>query len=168
MKVENPETDWLGPNFYGGGGWGDALWGDTGIDRLVLVIPVDTEIVERRSDHDDNWDSLLSMVYDPYDPTIDDPTAGDPFARYPNAPVGAAGEKTITLSYRSVDHSVFTHDFYATAIEEIQLGLGSDAVVYSVNQATGALTERPDLAPLLDSDIPKRADFNHLFDTFGR
>jgi hypothetical protein len=38
-------TTWLGPNFFGGGGWGDALFSENGVDRLVLAVPTDTEMV---------------------------------------------------------------------------------------------------------------------------
>jgi hypothetical protein len=157
----------LGPNFYGGGAWGDAVWGDTGTDRLVLAVAPDTEVVHERGLHDNNPGSLLSFVYSDYAPTTDGPTVDDVFARYfGTAEIGPAGEHTITLSYRSPDSAVFTQDFYATAIEEIQLGTGSDAIVYTVDQTSGLLTPAVDLDPI--TAIPLRGDFNSLFDTFGR
>ena len=40
-------TTWLGPNFFGGGGHGDALWNDSGTDRLVLAVPTDSPVVKQ-------------------------------------------------------------------------------------------------------------------------
>jgi hypothetical protein len=157
----------LGPSFYGGGGWGEAIWGDPGVDRLVLVVDPDTEIVHARGDHDDNPGSLLSFVYADYAPNVDAPTEQDAFARYNGlAEVGPGDAHTITLSYRSPDGRVFTQDSYITAVEQIQLGLGDGARVYSVDQVTGQLTEDDSLEPI--AAAPDRAAFNELFDTFGR
>ncbi len=155
----------LGPSFYGGGGWGEAVWGDDNIDRLILAIDPATEIVHRRGDHDDNPGSLLAMIYDDYEVSVDGPTETDAFARYyGTVPVGPNGEHTVTLSYRSPDGLVFTHDFYITSVEEIQVGTGTDAIVYRVDQAAGTLTAQS-LTPL--TDIPSRVAYNTLFDTFG-
>ncbi len=157
----------LGPSFYGGGGWGAAIWGDTGTDRLILAVDPATEIVHERGLHDDNPGSFLSFVYADYAPTEDPPTAADVFARYyGTVPIGPNDEHTVTLSYRSPDSAVFTQDFYATAIEEIQLGIGDDAVVYKVDQRTGNLTADATLLPLVA--LPSRSAFNKLFDDFGR
>lgn len=157
----------LGPSFYGGGGWGDAVWGDTGSDRLILAVDPTTEIVHERGLHDNNPGSFLSFVYADYAPTVDGPTETDVFARYyGSVPVGPNDAHTITLSYRSPDGAVFTHDFYATAVEEIQLGIGENAVVYTVDQQSGYLTLDNTLAPL--TSIPSREAFNTLFDTFAR
>jgi len=158
---------WLGPNFFGGGGWGDAIFGDPGTDRLILVIPQDTEIVTARADHDDHPGTFLAFIYADYAESIDTPTADDVHARYYGiAPPGPAGEKTLTLSYRSADGAVFTHDFYMTAFEELQLGAGGDAVVCRVDDVEGTVTPDATLAPM--TDIPQRSAFNELFDTFAR
>ena len=61
---------------------------------------------------------------------------------------------------------MFTHDFYATSVEELQLGIGSDAIVYAVDRATGALLDDAGLEPLVD--LPDRASQAALFETFGR
>ena len=61
---------------------------------------------------------------------------------------------------------MFTHDFYATSIEELQLGVGANAIVYSADQATGTLTANPDLERV--TELPDRGAFNELVDTFGR
>lgn len=157
----------LGPNFYGAGGWEPAIWSDEGIDRLVMMIDPGTQVVHKRSEHDNTPGSLLSFVYADYAPTVDAPTANDVYARYKGtADIGPHNEHTITLSYRSADGRVFTHDFYITAVEEIQLGGAADARVFRVNQADGTLTPDASLTPI--TVIPNRAQFNTLFDTFAR
>ncbi|MBU1222049.1 hypothetical protein KKF34_04690 [Myxococcota bacterium] len=165
--VDEVDDDrWLGPSFYGAGGWGDALWSDKGTDRLILAIPPETQIVTTRGEHDNNPGSLLAFIYADYSPSIDGPTESDPFARYyGTAPIGPNGEHTLTLSYRSLDGTVFTHDFYITSIEELQLGVGDDAVVYKVDSTTGLLTLDNSLS--VNSNLPERTAFNALFDTFG-
>lgn len=157
---------WLGPSFYGGGGWGDALWSDSGTDRLVLPVDPTTEIVHARGDHDNNPGSMLIFVYDEYGESIDGPTETDLYARYyGTAPVGPNGEHTLTLSYRSADGTVFTHDFYATGVEELQLGIGDSAVVYELDSVNGTAA-RSSAAPV--TEIPDRSVFNELMDTFAR
>lgn len=165
--VEEVNDDrWLGPSFFGGGGWGEALWADPGVDRLILVVDPSTEVVSTRGAHDNNPGSLMALIYDPYEVTVDGPTETDVFARYNGtAPIGPDGEHTVTLSYRSPDGSVFTHDFYATAVEELQLGVGTNARVYDIDSVSGAVT-LSDKAPL--ERIPARAAYNELFDTFAR
>jgi hypothetical protein len=165
--VEEVNDDrWLGPSFYGGGGWGDALFADAGTDRLVLVVDPETEVVAQRGLHDDNPGSFLALVYEPYSPTIDAPTENDVFARYyGTAPEGPGGQHTITLSFRSPDGDVFTHDFYATSVEEIQFGIGEDARLYDVDQITGALTESSGEVLL---QVPGRSHYEELFETFAR
>lgn len=162
---EVDEDTWLGPSFYGGGGWGEALWGDPGRDRLVLVVDPATEVVSGRSSHDDNPGSFMNLVYDPYEPSIDGPTENDAFARYRTPPIGPRDEHMTTVSYRSADGAVFTHDFYIISVEEVQLGLGEDARVYDVDPVTGVMT--PSSAPPL-VEVPDRSYYNELFETFGR
>lgn len=157
---------WLGPNFFGGGGWGDALWEHPGTDRLILAVNPQTQIVSARSAHDNNPGSILCFVYDDYSPTADAPMEGNLYAQYyGTAPEGPNGEHTLTLSYRSADGAVFTHDFYATSIELIQLGIDETAVVYEVNQITGELLQTDSVPPY--TSIPGRQEFNTLFNTFG-
>jgi hypothetical protein len=165
--VDEVDDDrFLGPSFYGGGGWGEAVWGDPGTDRLVLVVEPDIEIVRVRGDHDDNPGSLLSFVYADYAPSIDAPTEDDEFARYYGlAEVGPGGEHTVTISYRSPDGRVFTQDSYITAVEEIQLGVGDSARVYVVDQVSGQLIEDPTLHPL--AEVPERTAFDELFLRLG-
>ncbi|MBN2719238.1 MAG: hypothetical protein JXX14_25535 [Deltaproteobacteria bacterium] len=156
---------WLGPNFFGGGGWGDAVWAHPGTDRLILAIDPETEVVSSRPDHDNNPGSFLCFVYTDYSPSADAPMEGNKYAQYyGTAPVGPNNEHTLTLSYRSADGSVFTHDFYATSIEIIQLGIDAAAAVYEVNPQTGALTRTSDVAPY--TAIPNRQAFDTLIDSF--
>jgi hypothetical protein len=164
---EANDDRWLGPAFFGCGGWGDAIWADDGTDRLVLVVPPDTTIAPTRPEHDGQMGSLLAFIYLDYEIKEDAPTVSDPFARYySTVPDGPNGERTITLGYRSESGSVDTADFYITNVDEIQLGLGPDAVVYTVNHETGALTLDASLAPL--EQAPDRGSHNALVDTFGR
>ncbi len=166
--VDEPRASgWLGPNFFGGGGWGDALFGDNGTDRLILAVDPNTEVVGVRSDHDDHPGSLLVFVDPNYQESIDEPTKDDPFARYyGTAPQGPDGQHTLTLSYRSADGSVFTHDFYATAFEELQLGTGDDAQVFRIDPVRGSLQPDSSLQPLVE--LPERAEFEALFESFGK
>jgi len=158
------DNEWLGPNFFGGGGWGDAIWADAGVDRLILAIDPATEVVTARGDHDGNPGSFLALIYSDYAPNIDTPTEEDVFARYySTVPEGPDGQRTVTVSYRSADESVFTHDFYITSVEQVQMGVGDDAIVYDVDYVTGALTVSS-AAPL--TEIPERGAYEALFDTF--
>lgn len=158
------DDEWLGPNFFGGGGWGDAVWAPAGTDRLILVVDPNTKIVSERSEHDDAPGSFLSFVYPDYEVSIDTPTEDDVFARYyGTVPLGPDAAHTVTVSYRSADESVFTHDFYLTSVEEIQLGLGEDAVVYDVDFQTGALT--PSEAAAIAA-VPDRESYEGLFSRF--
>jgi hypothetical protein len=85
---------------------------------------------------------------------------------YQTVPDGPNGERTLTLGYRSATGHVDTADFYVTSVEEIQLGLGPDAPVYTVNQETGALSRASSLEPV--QSAPDRAGHNALVDAFGR
>lgn len=156
---------WLGPSFYGSGAWGDAIWTDPGTDRLILVVDPETEIVTSRPEYDGNWGSIMVMIYDDYSPGADGPTESDVYARYyGTVPEGPNGERTLTFSYRSADSSVFTHDFYLTSIEYLQLGLGEGAKVYSLNSVTGEAKLEPSAETI--QSVPDRNDFNELFDLF--
>jgi len=144
-------TSWLGPSFYGGGGYGDAIWGDIGIDRLVLAIPTDTEIVPAPATPDGG---LMVRVM-AGDFAEDGPMAGQVYARY-CGPCGSGqqGERTIELQYRSADGAVDTGYFGITAIEELQLGVGADAIVCAVDQTAGQLTPLQDSEPFLPPAWP--------------
>jgi hypothetical protein len=148
------DSAWLGPNFFGGGGSGQALWGDPGTDRLVLVIPESTEIISSGATQPGQ---LLVRVVNGYksQPEWDAPTMNDPKARYcVTCGVSPAGEKTITLEYRSANGEINTGYFWVTAFEELQIGVGPGAQVYSIDDVAGTVT----LDPALDAVDPPALD----------
>lgn len=160
---QEPDT-WLGPNFFGGGGWGDAVWGGDGVDRLILDIPPQTQIVSEPADLVDG--SLLVMTQGGYEPVIDTPTEEDPYARYyVTVPEGPNGEKTLTLQYKKSDGSVDTAYFYVTAVELLQLGSDAGSPVYSLDPVVGTATLDDSADPI--TNIPTRSYCEELFDTFG-
>lgn len=143
-----------GPNFFGGGGSGAALWGDPGTDRLVLVIPPSTKFVDKTPTPPG---SLLFRIWNDYGDEIwwDEPVYNDPYARYCiTCGTGPLGQKTLNLEYLSADSSFFTGWFWVTAFEELQIGVGPTAVVYSINQATATLTPIPTATPYVPPDWP--------------
>lgn len=150
----NQSTPWLGPNFFGGGGAGSALWSDSGTDRLVLVIPTDTELISSGATQPGQ---LLVRILNGYEaqPEWDGPTVGDPKAKYCiTCGVSPAGEKTITIEYRSADGGVNTGYFWVTAFEELQIGIGAGAQVYSIDDVAGTVT----LDPSLEKTTPPALD----------
>ena len=148
--VVQTET-WLGPNFFGGGGWADAVWGDDGTDRLVLGVPADTQIVTTTP----TPEGALLVLPTSGDLVDDPPTAGDPFAHYcVECPVSATGRKTVILEYNALGGVVFTGYFYVSAFEELQVGSGDDARVFDIDDVNGALNERPDLDPFVPPSVP--------------
>ena len=139
---DNIQTElWLGPNFFGGGADGAALWDDPGTDRLVLVIPTDTPLIDAPATPPGAllvWGTSGQMI-------IDEPVAHDPFARYCiECGVGPEGQKTMILEYHKADESVFTGYFFVTAFEELQVGLGADATVYALDDVNGTAVLMPD------------------------
>ena len=153
-----PET-WLGPNFFGGGSWGDALFSDPGSDRLLLDIPPDTVLVNTPAESVAG--TLLVFVENDYQVVIDTPTEGDQWGRYyVTAPPGPAGERTMVFQYRSADAGINTAYFYVTDVEELQVGLGKDAKLYSLDDVLGVATLDPLLEPV--REVPTRAQYEHL------
>ena len=131
-------STWLGPNFFGGGAWGDALWQDDGNDRLVLAIPVGTTIVTATPTP---AGALLVRGTDGQTIT-DDPTADDLYARYcVECGTSPTGRRTVILEYNSADGRVHTGYFYVTAFEELQVGVGPGARVYAIDDADGTVAE---------------------------
>lgn len=135
-NVQN--VTWLGPNFFGGGGWGDALFNDNGTDRLVLAIPTDTQIVTQTPTPPGGL--LVRRAGDQFQ--SDAPTEHDMFARY-CVECGEAqdGQRTMIFEYHSKDESVFTGYFYVTSFEELQIGTGEGARVYDIDSVAGTITE---------------------------
>ena len=145
----------LGPNFFGGGGSGDAVWGDPGTDRLILVIPPDTEIVDKTPTPPGAM--LVTIIWD-YTAAIwwDGPVNADPFAKYcVTCGYGPGERKTVTLEYKSATTPAFTGYFWVTAIEELQLGVGPDAVMYRIDDVAGELIPAPDLVPYAPPERPE-------------
>jgi hypothetical protein len=135
-------TWWLGPNFFGGGGFTGALWEDPGTDRLVLAVPTDTLV--RLSPTTATPPGALSVLGTNGQWMGDDPTVADPHAAYcVECGEGPGGRRTIIFEYRSADDTVFTAYFYVTAMEELQLGLGPQARVFTIDDVHGTLIEAP-------------------------
>lgn len=138
---------YLGPNFFGGGGSGDAVWGDPGVDRLVLVVPPDTQIVDKTPTPPG---ALLVRFVADYGTEIwwDEPVINDPYAKYCiTCGTGPGGRKTVTLEYKSATTPAFTGYFWVTAFEELQLGVGKDAKMFRIDDVSGKLVAAPDLVP---------------------
>ena len=142
---------WLGPNFFGGGGWGDAVWADSGVDRLVLGVPIDTQIVTSTP----TPEGALLIMPTSGELVDDTPTAGDPFAHYCiECPASGAGRKTVILEYQSLGGAVFTGYFYVSGFEQLQLGTGADARVFDIDDVAGTLSERDDLTAFVPPTVP--------------
>jgi hypothetical protein len=141
---------WLGPNFFGGGGWSSAVWDDDGTDRLVLVVPTDTTVV---SQPPTPAGGLLVMGTDGQ--LIDDPpTAADPFAHYcVECGESPTGRRTVILEYRSADDAVFTGYFYVSAFEQLQIGTEPGALVYEIDDVNGTVTAAEAL-PAFEPPVP--------------
>ena len=151
-NVHSAETGWLGPNFFGTGSAGDALWG-AGTDRLVLVIPSDTPIVYT----DDTANGTIFIKSAGANAVLDDPTQGDPYAAYcVECGTGPEGRKTLILSYRSVDGKVFTAYSYLTDFEELQVGVGDSARVYRLDDVQGRATLEPSLKAVTPPSWPSQ------------
>ncbi|MFH1437986.1 MAG: hypothetical protein ABIJ56_19920 [Pseudomonadota bacterium] len=140
-------TTWLGPNFFGGGGDGGALWGDDGADRLVLALDASTPLVTETPTPPGSV-----MVRGTDGGLIpDEPTQHDPFARYCiECGTSPTGRRTVIMQYVSSDESIDTGYFFVTAFEVLQIGLGEGAQVYSIDDTTGTvslLTEADPYSP---------------------
>ena len=140
---EGPAPMWLGPNFFGGGGQGDALW-DQGTDRFVLAVPSDTTLVTATP----TPPGSLFVRAGSGELIQDAPTADDLRTYYcVECGVGPGGRKTAILEYHKADGSVFTGFFYLTGIEEVQVGVGDGATVYALDDVNGTLTPMPNAEP---------------------
>ncbi len=162
-EVNQAPGSWLGPNFFGGGAWGDALFSDPGQDRLLMDIPPETPVVNTPGENVAG--TLLVFVESDYKTVIDTPTEDDPWGRYyVTAPAGPAGEKTMVFQYRSADESINTAFFYVTDVEELQVGLGDEAKVYSLDDVVGVATLERSLEPV--PEVPTRAQYEPLIRTW--
>ena len=148
------DISFAGPNLFGGGGSGEAIWDTEGTDRLVLVIPPTTPFLDTTPTP---AGALLFRIWtgDTGQLWWDDPVYDDPYARYCiTCGVGPDGQRTIQLEYRSADGSVFTGWFWITDFEELQLGLGAGARVFRIDSAAGRAVAAPDLTPFDPPDVP--------------
>lgn len=143
----------LGTNFFGSGGAGDALWDTDGTDRLVLVIPSDTPIVTQSP-----TPKGALLIRPPSDDAIewDQPTVGDPFAKYcVTCGVAPDGRKTMIMEYNSANGKSFTGWFYVTNFEELQIGVGAGAKVYRLDSTNGTASLDPSGAPVSPPPFPE-------------
>ncbi|HOU54308.1 MAG TPA: hypothetical protein PLQ97_10310 [Myxococcota bacterium] len=146
----NESTPYQGGDFFGGGGYGEAVFGDPGIDRIVLVVPGDTRIVDRPSSPPQRGTLLVMRENGGSDePWYDEPTLQDPYARYCiTCGRGPGGERTLFVQYASADGRIDTGYVSVTAFEELQVGVGPDARVYRLDAVAGRAVAAPDLVPL--------------------
>ncbi len=152
------KTPYQGGDFFGGGGAGDAIWGDPGIDRLLLVIPDDTPIVDRPQDPA-TVNFLLVMRENASGgidvPIWDAPTVNDPYAKYcSTCGSGPDGQRTLFVQYVSADGTKDTGYVSVTAFEELQVGIGVDAKMYRLDQVLGRAMLAPDLSPITPPRFP--------------
>ncbi len=139
-------TTWLGPNFFGGGGEGDALWSDPGTDRLVMAIPVDAPIVTQTPTPKG---SFLVRGTDG-ELRLDDPTQHDEYAAYcVECGESPDGRRSIIFEYNSADGAIETGYFFVTAFEELQIGIGEGARVYRIDDRAGTVELAEDLEPFV-------------------
>jgi hypothetical protein len=137
-------TTWLGPNFFGGGGHGEAIW-DEGTDRLVLAVPAGSPIVTATPTPPG---SVLVRGTDG-ELVLDEPTQHDPFARYcVECGTSPTGRRTLIIEYVSADEEIHTGYFFVTAFEELQIGVGAGAEVFGLDDVSGTAS------PLGDAAIP--------------
>ncbi len=89
--------------------------------------------------------------------------AGEVMARYHTSYKNHEGRRTMMIEYRRPDGNSTTGYMTLVSFEELQVGIGKNAKVYRIDDITGIVEYDPDLTPLHDADIPKRASYRHLF-----
>ena len=146
-------TQWLGPNLFGEGGWGDAIWADPdSVDRLVLAVPTSTEVVTGGGEQPGTL-RIIGVDDAPFEG--DAPTADDPRAYYClHCGPSSDGSYPLIIEYRSADGSVNTGYSNLTSIEELQIGLGDGARVYRVDGINGQLVLDESLTPTVPPSWP--------------
>lgn len=161
----NKNTPLLKNSFFGGGGWEPADWADTGIDRVVLVVPTDTVVFSSTDLPSPGTIQVrIPTNYNPL-PVPDLPTIDDVFARYSStAGLGPDGRHTMIFDYFSASGEVRSGFIFVTAIEEFQVGLGADAKVYRLDDIAGVAILDEELEPIVD--VPDRDDYHEVMDDF--
>ncbi|MCB9868147.1 MAG: hypothetical protein H6816_16095 [Phycisphaerales bacterium] len=153
-EMVDADISFFGPNFFGEGGAGNAIWAEGGTDRMVFGVSPDTLIVDAMPTPPGG---MLVRIWDGDTDEIwwDEPVYDDPFARYCiTCGTSDTGRKTMNLEYLSPDGTIFTGWFWVTNFEEFQFGVGTDARVYRVDDVHGVLVEAPDLKPILPPEYP--------------
>lgn len=155
---------WLSPAFFGGGGWGNALWEDNGTDRLIMAVSPNTVVANTYgAPPPGQLNVYLLKDYSPQ-PWVDLPTKDNLFARYcVTCGIGPSQKKTITIEYVSPNNTVFTGRFWLTAFEELQIGIGPGAKVYTLDEVNGKAILNNSLTPF---SPPTRAQYNQVADAF--
>jgi hypothetical protein len=157
---DNVQTSaWLGPSFFGGGGDDAAVWSDPGVDRLILAIPTSTKMVTTTPTP---AGGLLVMPASGR--FVEDvPTVGDPYARYCiECGIGPNSQKTIIVEYNSADGRVTTGYFFVQAVEQLQVGLGTEARVYQLDSVKGTATLDTTLVPFIPPAAPSCSDVSSM------
>ena len=140
----------LGARFFGGGGWGDALFSDNGHDRLVLAVPADTEMVDTSPPPA----GALSVRPSDGGLVVDEATETYERARHcVECGLGASGERTFILEYTSADGATDSGLVYLTSVEELQVGVGEGARVFALDDYYGTATLASD-ATVFDPPEP--------------
>lgn len=165
-EVQQQAAGWklLGPNFFGGGAWGKALWDDPGTDRLIMAISPNTVVKNTYGAPPPGQINVYLLNNYPKAMEVDRPTENDLYARYcVTCGIGPNDKKTVTLEYVSPDGKVFTGRFWLTAIEELQVGIGPGAKVYKLDEVNGKA--------ILDNSLqainpPLRSEYNQITNNF--
>ncbi|MEJ2218972.1 MAG: hypothetical protein P8099_20495, partial [Gemmatimonadota bacterium] len=146
-------TAWLGPNFFGEGGWGDAIWADPeSVDRLVLAVPT-TTVVRTGGTEDPGTLSVIGLDDAPLEG--DAPTENDPRAYYClHCGQASDGRYPLVIEYRDAEGTINTGYTNLTSIEEVQVGVGDGAEVYRVDGINGELVLDESLTPTVPPSWP--------------
>lgn len=143
----------LKASFYGGGSAGDAIWGDTGTDRLILVIDPATEIIQGQATEPGSIGLRLAAG----DLLMDPDTMDDPMTSFcVDCGTSPDDRRTLILEYLSEDSGVYTGMVLITAFELLQIGAGSIGVVYRIDDVNGELVRLENEIPVLPPAWPQR------------
>ncbi len=165
-EVQQQAAGWklLGPNFFGGGAWGKALWDDEGTDRLIMAISPNTVVKNAYGAPQPGQLNVYLLNNYPEAMKVDQPTETSLFGRYCiTCGIGPNQKKTVTLEYVSPDGKVFTGRFWLTGMEELQIGIGQGAKVYKLDEVNGKAILDNSLQAI---DPPLRSTYNQIATNF--